>query len=149
MKRLSTLILIIGLMAALPAAFAGDITGTVTLKGTPPKEKEITPMKEDANCSKLHTSADDALLRGRGQRGAGRCRRFPAGDERQIHRRLGAAGGPRPEGLRIYAVHFRRANRPEDYRQELDPVLHNVHDVPGADQATRRRTKPKCPAAPT
>jgi plastocyanin len=35
-------------------AAAGDITGTVTLKGTPPAEKEIKPLKEDPNCGKLH-----------------------------------------------------------------------------------------------
>ncbi len=56
MKRLSTLITITGLAAALQNAPAADITGTVTLKGTPPKEKDITPIMEDANCSKLHTT---------------------------------------------------------------------------------------------
>ena len=38
-------------------AFAGDITGTVTLKGTPPPEKEITPLKDDVTCGKLHATA--------------------------------------------------------------------------------------------
>ena len=55
MNKLSTLIIVNGLAAALQVAFAGDITGTVTLKGTPPKEKDITPVMEDANCSKMHT----------------------------------------------------------------------------------------------
>jgi len=32
---------------------AGDLTGTVTLKGTPTPEKDITPLKEDATCGKL------------------------------------------------------------------------------------------------
>src|SRR3954452_14602475 len=32
---------------------AGDISGTVTLKGTPPKEADIKAAKEDANCGKL------------------------------------------------------------------------------------------------
>ena len=41
-------------LAALQLASAGEITGTITLKGTPPKEKDITPLKEDANCGKLH-----------------------------------------------------------------------------------------------
>jgi plastocyanin len=35
---------------------AGDITGKVTLKGTPQPEKEIAPLKEDPNCGKLHTT---------------------------------------------------------------------------------------------
>jgi plastocyanin len=40
--------------AVLNLASAGEITGTVTLKGTPPAEKEITPLKEDPNCGKFH-----------------------------------------------------------------------------------------------
>jgi plastocyanin len=34
--------------------FGADITGTVTLKGTPPPEKEITPLENDPTCGKLH-----------------------------------------------------------------------------------------------
>src|ERR1035438_8785444 len=56
MKTLSTLIMASGLAAAVQVASAGDIIGTVTLKGTPPKDKDITPVMEDANCSKLHTT---------------------------------------------------------------------------------------------
>ncbi len=52
----TTALLVGGLLAAgLQLSFAGDITGTVTLKGTPPKEKDITPLKEDPNCGKLHS----------------------------------------------------------------------------------------------
>jgi len=36
----------------LPALRAADISGKVTLKGTPPAEKEITPLKNDPNCGK-------------------------------------------------------------------------------------------------
>ncbi len=42
-------------VAALHVATAGEITGTITLKGTPPAEKDITPLKEDPNCGKLHS----------------------------------------------------------------------------------------------
>lgn len=35
------------------SATAGDITGKVFLKGTPPPEKAITPLKNDPNCGKL------------------------------------------------------------------------------------------------
>src|SRR6476646_9550379 len=42
------------LAAACQLAVAGDITGTITLTGTPPKEKDITPLKDDATCGKLH-----------------------------------------------------------------------------------------------
>jgi hypothetical protein len=35
-------------------ATAADITGTVTLSGTPPPEREITPLNNDPVCGKLH-----------------------------------------------------------------------------------------------
>jgi plastocyanin len=38
-------------------ASAGDITGMVTLKGTPPAEKELAPIRDDANCSALYPNA--------------------------------------------------------------------------------------------
>jgi plastocyanin len=44
-----------GLAAVLPLN-AADITGTITLKGAPPKEKDITPLKEDPTCGKLHST---------------------------------------------------------------------------------------------
>lgn len=37
-------------------AAAADITGTITLKGTPPAEKEIVELAKDPSCGKLHTA---------------------------------------------------------------------------------------------
>ena len=42
------------LVAGLQAARAGDITGTITLNGTPPEEKVIEAMASNPDCSKLH-----------------------------------------------------------------------------------------------
>jgi len=53
MKTTSAWILIAGLSASV--ASAADITGTVTLSGTPPAEIVITPLKDDPTCGKLHT----------------------------------------------------------------------------------------------
>ncbi|HTB82422.1 MAG TPA: DUF2012 domain-containing protein [Candidatus Sulfotelmatobacter sp.] len=36
---------------------AGDITGSVTLKGTPPAEKELTPIRDNPDCSPLYPGA--------------------------------------------------------------------------------------------
>lgn len=44
-----------GLTAMLQVATAGNITGKVTLKGTPPANPEIAAIASDANCGKLHT----------------------------------------------------------------------------------------------
>jgi len=54
MKINSTIAVVAGLVATMQLASAGNITGTVTLSGTPPAEKEITPLKDDATCGKFH-----------------------------------------------------------------------------------------------
>ena len=54
MKKIFLLGLVAGLGAALQLATAADISGVVTLKGTPPPEKPITVLKDDPNCGKLH-----------------------------------------------------------------------------------------------
>lgn len=56
MKLNRTLAVVAGFAAALQFATAGNITGKITLKGTPPAEKEITQVATDANCGKLHTA---------------------------------------------------------------------------------------------
>jgi plastocyanin len=53
MKK-SLLLLTLGIFAALQLARAGDITGVITLKGTPPAERELTPIKDDPNCAALY-----------------------------------------------------------------------------------------------
>jgi plastocyanin len=53
MNNRTLLLTALGLVLAATAAPAADIVGTVTLKGTPPKEKEITPYKDDATCKNL------------------------------------------------------------------------------------------------
>lgn len=54
MKNQVRFITILTIAAALHSASAADLTGTITLKGTPPPEKDI-PMSPD--CGKLHTTA--------------------------------------------------------------------------------------------
>jgi plastocyanin len=55
MNKTTALLTLTTVAAALFTAAAGDITGTISLKGTPPKEKDIVPLKEDMNCGKLHS----------------------------------------------------------------------------------------------
>jgi len=55
MNKTTALLSLAGLLAAVQLATAGEIAGTVTLKGSPPKEKDITPLKDDATCGKLHS----------------------------------------------------------------------------------------------
>jgi hypothetical protein len=53
--KTTSLFLAASLAAVAQAASAADITGTVTLNGNPPAEREITPLENDATCGKLHT----------------------------------------------------------------------------------------------
>jgi plastocyanin len=52
MKK-SLLSLVLGIFTA-AQVYAGDVTGTVTFKGTAPAEKEIAPIKDDPNCAALY-----------------------------------------------------------------------------------------------
>jgi len=53
MTTKTTLSIVAGVSLLVLGASAGDITGKITLKGTPPPEKQITPLKNDPNCGKL------------------------------------------------------------------------------------------------
>jgi hypothetical protein len=53
MRKTTILLAAAGLGLGIQWAPAGDITGTITLKGAPPKEKLITPYKDDVNCRNL------------------------------------------------------------------------------------------------
>jgi plastocyanin len=50
------LLLAIGLFSAGQIACGADIVGIITLKGTPPPEKEITPLMENPDCAKMHAT---------------------------------------------------------------------------------------------
>jgi plastocyanin len=52
-----SLLFLSGLLALTQVSLAGDITGTINLKGTPPAEREITPIKDDPNCAALYPGA--------------------------------------------------------------------------------------------
>jgi hypothetical protein len=54
MKLSFALLTAIGVAGLAQYASAADITGTVTLSGTPPAEREITPLNNDAVCGKLN-----------------------------------------------------------------------------------------------
>ena len=52
--RFPAFFLLLAVLALAPVARSADIVGVITLKGTPPAEKEITPLKEDANCGAMY-----------------------------------------------------------------------------------------------
>jgi len=56
MKLSFALLAAVGIAGMAQFATAGDITGTVTISGTPPPEREISPLNNDPTCGKLHSS---------------------------------------------------------------------------------------------
>jgi plastocyanin len=54
MKKIVLAILAIGIFGAWQTASAADIVGVITLTGTPPAEKEITPMMDNPDCAAMY-----------------------------------------------------------------------------------------------
>jgi plastocyanin len=54
MKTLTHFAFTLAALAAINLAAAGDLTGTITFKGTTPAEKEITQIKDDPNCAAMY-----------------------------------------------------------------------------------------------
>ena len=118
-------------LAALQLASAGEITGTITLKGTPPKEKDITPLKEDANCGKLHTDMPTTHF-------------YVAGPQGQLADVVVSVEGISGKSTGAAAPAVELDQKGCEYTPQIlavqtgqkieiknsDPVLHNVHDVP-------------------
>jgi plastocyanin len=54
LKKVISYFLLLLVLAAMPVARAADITGIITFKGTPPAEKEITPLMDNADCAAMY-----------------------------------------------------------------------------------------------
>ncbi len=129
MKRIIALIAMIGSAAPL---LAGDFTGTVTLKGSPPPEKPIDPLKSDPSCGKLVTGTPttthyvvgpkgelaNAIVIVKGVPGA---------------KSTGASAAPVivDQKACIYHPHVFAVQTGQKITvKNSDPVLHNVHTTP-------------------
>src|SRR5437879_677150 len=132
MKK-TCLLLVVSALASLPAVQAGDISGTVTLKGTPPPEKENTLIKADATCGKLHTEPvtthfyvvgansglGDVFVTLKGISG----------------KSTGASAAPAvldQKGCEYTPYIFAVQTNQKIVVKNSDPVLHNIHPMPAA-----------------
>ena len=52
--KISSIFPLIAALAFLPVAHAADIIGVITFKSTPPAEKEITPLMDNADCAAMY-----------------------------------------------------------------------------------------------
>jgi len=146
MMKSSTLIMVVGLVAALQAASAADITGTITLKGAPPKEKEITPVMEDANCSKLHTAAPTTHFYVVGSKGE--LADVIVSLQGISGKSTGASAPPvtlDQKGCEYVPSIFAVQTGQKIIVKNSDPVLHNVHDIPTAASGNVEKNEAQLP----
>jgi hypothetical protein len=129
--KITSLVLVAAGLASMQGAFAGDISGTVTVKGTPPAEKPNTQITADATCGKLHTQPvtthfyvvgenkglGDVFIMLKGVAGKGDGASAPP----MILDQKGCEYAPY-----IFAV---QANQ-KIVVKNSDPVMHNVHPIP-------------------
>jgi plastocyanin len=141
MKKLSVFALAAA-VATLATTKAGDISGTVTLKGTPPAEKEITPLKDDPNCGKLHTTVP-------------KTRFYVVGANNGLADVVvmlkGAKGGSGASAAPLvldqkgceYAPYVGAVQADQKIIvKNSDPVLHNVHAVPTSNPEKNQAQAP-------
>jgi plastocyanin len=134
----TSLIVITGLAFAVQAAFAGDITGKITLKGTPPPEKEITPLKEDANCGKFHPDTPKTRFYVVGDGGA--LADVIVSIQGITGKSTGAAAAPLvldQKGCEYIPAILAAQTGQKLNIKNSDPVLHNVHTQPNATSGNK------------
>jgi plastocyanin len=149
MKKLTKLIIITGLAATGQLASAADITGTITLKGTPPKEKEITPVMEDASCSKLHTTVPTTHFYVVG--GSGGLADVVVSLEGISGKSTGASAPPfalDQKGCEYVPSIFAVQTGQKIVVKNSDPVLHNVHTMPAEGSGNQVKNEAQLPNGP-
>jgi hypothetical protein len=136
MKNSCLLLIAATLAATGVVANAGDISGTVKLKGTPPPEKEITPLKDDANCGKLHTSVPKTRFYVVGSGGGLADVIVVLKGEGLSGKSTGASAAPLvldQHGCEYVPYIMAVQTDQKIMVKNSDPVLHNVHAVPTAN----------------
>jgi plastocyanin len=133
MKTIVATLTVVGLACSLNAA---DLTGTVTLKGTPPAEKAITPLKDDPNCGKLVAGETPTTTH------------YVVGPKGELANAVvivkgvpgakstGASAAPVviDQKTCVYHPHiFAVQTGQKIVVKNSDPVLHNVHTTPSVD----------------
>lgn len=128
-KKTTLIVAMAGLVAW--TASAGDITGKVTLKGTPPAEKAISPLKNDPNCGKLVTGTPMTEFYVVGEGGALRdAVVILQGVEAKS---TGASAAPMvidQKGCEYHPYVAAVQTGQKIVVKNSDPVLHNVHATP-------------------
>ncbi len=149
MKLNQTLAALVGFAVSLQLTSAGNLTGKVTLSGTAPAEKEITPLKDDATCGKLLGGA------------VPKTKFFVVGANKELAdvvvivkglegKSTGAASAPAAMDQKgceyIPQIHAVQTGQ-KIVVKNSDPVMHNVHTVPTAS-GNKEENKGQAAGAP-
>lgn len=148
MKKIFTSIVAAGFAAALQVASAGDISGTVILKGTPPPETQIPQLKDDPICNKLHT-------------GPAQTHFYVVGPKAELAdvfvtltgmdgKSTGAAAAPAvidQRGCEYVPYVLAIQTNQKLLVKNSDPVLHNVHSTP-MSTGNKEQDKAQMPGGP-
>lgn len=138
-----------GLLLALQYAAAGDITGTITLKGTPPKEKEITPYKDDPNCGKLSAEVPTTHFYVVG--GQGEFADVTVYLDGVSGKSTGASAAPVTLDQKncLYSPQILAVQTDQKILvKNSDPVLHNIHDTPAEGSGNKEFNQAQMPNGP-
>ena len=136
------------LVAGAQLAPAGDISGTVKLKGTPPAEKVITPFKENADCSKLQ--ADTPTTRFYVVGSGGELADVVISVEGISGKSTGASAAPAVLDQKncSYVPQIMAVQTDQKILvKNSDPVLHNVHDQPSATSGNAEKNEAQMPGS--
>ncbi len=138
---------VLGLAGCL--ATAGDITGTITLKGTPPKEKDITPLKDDPTCGKLHTEMPTTHFYVVGSKGE--LADVVVSVQGISGKSTGASAAPAvldQKGCEYTPQILAVQTGQKIVVKNSDPVLHNIHDLPNPDSGNPEKNMAQMPNGP-
>ena len=147
MKKTFALIIFHG-FAAMQMGQAGDISGTITLKGTPPPELEIKQVKEDINCGKLHTEPVKTRFYVVGANGA--LADVFVTLKGISGKSTGAAAAPAmidQKGCEYLPYMLAVQTGQKILVKNSDPVLHNIHPTPLA-AGNKEENKAQVPGQP-
>ena len=151
MKKTTALLIVSALAVASQLAAAGDVTGTISLTGTPPKEKDITPLKDDATCGKLHTEMPTTHFYVVGSKGELADVIVSLQGPGLSGKSAGASAKPVVLDQRgcEYIPQILAVQTDQKINiKNSDPVLHNIHDLPNPDSGNPEKNQAQIPNGP-
>jgi plastocyanin len=148
MNNISTLLAVAALSVA-STVTAANVTGIVTLKGTPPAEKPITPLKEDAQCGKLHSDTPTTRFYVVGANNA--LADVIVSIQEMSGKSTGASAQPAVLDQRncLYVPQILAVQTGQKLVvKNSDPVMHNVHAQPAPSSGNKEDNKVQMAKSP-